>query len=145
MESRWCTACAKPFVPRSQSPHQTYCPEPDCQRERRRLWQKAKRISDPDYLENQLQAQRAWNGRNPDYWRAYRADHPAYVATNRLKQRTRNDQGAMSPVAKMDASAAAIPLQDGLYTLTLLDPVGVAKMGVWTVRLTLAVGSSGSP
>ena len=145
MESRWCTACAKPFVPRSQSPHQTYCPEQDCQRERRRLWQKAKRSSDPDYLQNQLQAQRAWNSRNPDYWRAYRADHPAYVATNRLKQRTRNDHGTVSPVAKMDASAAALPFQDGLYTLTLLDPAGIAKMGVWTVRLTLAAGASASP
>lgn len=145
MESRWCTACAKPFFPRSQSPHQTYCPEQDCQRERRRLWQKAKRSSDPDYLQNQLQAQRAWNARNPDYWRAYRADHPAYVATNRLKQRTRNNHGEMLPIAKMDPSATALPFQNGLYTLTLLDPAGIAKMGVWTVRLTLAAGASASP
>lgn len=136
MESRWCTACAAAFVPRAQSPRQTYCTEPACQRERRRLWQNAKRRSDPDYLENQMQAQKAWSERNVDYWRSYRASHPAYTADNRVKQQAR--RAAKNPaVAKMDALPVAASLVEGVYQLTALDPDTLAKMGVWAVHLTL--------
>ena len=142
MENRWCTACAKPFQPRPQSPRQTYCTAAPCQLERRRLWQKAKRTSDPDYLENQLQAQRAWNSRNADYWRTYRSEHPAYVDANRLKQRQRNEARRDLRVAKMDASMVRNPPPNGMYTLTLIEPLGPAKMGVWIVYLTLVATPS---
>ena len=57
MEDRWCNACGIKFSPRAQSPHQAYCAQPDCQRERKRVWQQAKRRSDPDYTVNQSKSQ----------------------------------------------------------------------------------------
>ncbi len=141
MESRWCTFCAAAFVPRAQSPRQSYCTQPACQRERRRLWQIAKRRSDPDYLENQLSAQRAWNSRNAQYWRAYRLSNPAYTEENRQKQQARRAAKADSGVAKMDASTSPAPLEEGIYRLTALHPVTLAKMDVWTIHLTLVVAA----
>lgn len=137
MESRWCTFCAAAFVPRAQCPRQSYCTQPACQRERRRLWQKAKRRSDPDYLDNQLSAQRAWSARNADYWRAYRLKNPAYTEGNRLKQQARRAAKAGASVAKMDPSPLAVTPVNGTYRLTALHPVTLAKMDVWTVLLTL--------
>ena len=66
MERKRCTACKRSFHPRPQTPRQTYCKAPACQRERRRRWQQQKRHADPDYRENQARAQRAWLERNPD-------------------------------------------------------------------------------
>lgn len=142
MDNRWCTACGAAFLPRAQAPHQSYCAEPACQRERRRLWQKAKRRSDPDYLENQIQAQRAWVERNPDYWAAYREKNPGYTAQNRADQRGRNAKRRTSKIAKMDASPAAPVLDAGIYELRPLDKETFAKMGVWTVQLTVLSASS---
>jgi hypothetical protein len=109
-----------------------YCALPDCQRERRRLWQIAKRRSDPDYLANQARAQKAWSERNPGYWHAYRETNPDYARRNRAQQRARNQRRV---IAKMDSSTPAAP-PAGIYELRLLhgDP-GVAKKDVWVVSL----------
>jgi hypothetical protein len=133
MATRWCSSCGQAFAPVPQVPRQMYCALPDCQRERRRLWQIAKRRSDPDYLANQARAQRAWAERNPGYWRAYRDDHPDYASGNRAQQRTRNRQRV---IAKMDASPLSLP--GGIYELRLLGAdIRIAKKDVWLVSLRL--------
>jgi hypothetical protein len=138
MESRWCNACGNAFQPRAQAPRQSYCTNPECQRERRRLWQQAKRRSDPDYLDNQLNAQRAWALRNPGYWRAWRARHPGYVEQNRQLQQARNRKGQSQSIANVDVSPLIAPrLPEGIYELRSLDPNVLAKMGVWTVQLAV--------
>ena len=81
-----CAACNKPFKTRSQCPRQAYCARAECQRERRRRWQRAKRLTDPDYKYNQRNAQRAWARRNSAYWRKYRRTHPEYCERNRQQQ-----------------------------------------------------------
>ncbi len=58
MEQRRCVACRELFHPRPQSPEQTFCAAAQCQRERKRRWQKARRASDPDYRDNDVQANR---------------------------------------------------------------------------------------
>lgn len=73
MEERWCSACGELFHPRPQCPGQSYCSKVSCQKERKLLWQRIKRKSDPDYVANQAKANSAWAKRNPDYWRRYRA------------------------------------------------------------------------
>lgn len=133
MENRWCTACGCQFSPNARSPKQSYCTKPECQRERRRLWQQLKRRTDPDYLENQARAQHAWCQRNPAYWRTYRARHPDYAEKNRQKQRQRQ----ASQLAKMDSVNPAASLVTGLYQLCVLDALGVAKMDPLTVRITV--------
>lgn len=90
MEKRRCAACRRAFYPRAQAPGQRYCSAAACQRERRRRWQGEKRRSDPAYRENQRRAQRSWAERHPEYWRGYRAEHAAYVAANRARQRERD-------------------------------------------------------
>ena len=118
MQSRRCTACGHAFRPRPQVPQQKYCPTSDCQRERRRFWQKVKRESDPDYRDNQARAQQAWLERNPDYWREYRRTHPEYRERNRLLQRERNDQRTKSLIARMDGSMPELPLTSGIYRIS---------------------------
>ena len=74
--TRRCACCGQPFQPRPQVPNQTYCSSAECQRVRKLRWQQAKLRDDPDYRDNQRDAQRAWFDRHPGYWRAYRAANP---------------------------------------------------------------------
>ncbi|VTU43152.1 hypothetical protein [Variovorax sp. RA8] len=137
MATRWCSSCGQAFVPAPQVPRQMYCALPDCQRERRRLWQIAKRRSDPDYLANQAHAQKAWSERNPEYWRTYRDTNPNYASGNRAQQRARNRKRV---IAKMDSSPP--PLPAGIYELRLLQAApGIAKKDVWVVSLRVLPSS----
>ena len=137
---KWCSACGQPFAPRPQTPRQTYCGEPDCQRARRNLWQRTRRQSDPDYIDNQAQAHRAWAQRNAGYWRTYRAAHPEYVERNRQQQAARRANGRH--VAKEASLPGAPPLANqpagGLYHLTFLSPIDVANNNACLVRLSPA-------
>lgn len=96
-----------------------------------------KRLSDPDYLENQSLAQSAWTGRNAQYWRNYRETHPDYVAKNRTKQKERNRANRDAKVAKSDVSKPQTPLESGVYRLNVLAQPEIAKSDVWLVQLTL--------
>lgn len=145
MESRQCTTCGEAFRPRPQVPEQCYCPAPACQRDRRRQWQKAKRESDPDYRDNQARAQRAWLGRNPDYWREYRRTHPQYSDRNRIQQRERNDRRRERLIAKMDVSTPIFPLFSGLYRISQVPSAGIAKMDPWVAEITLLSVLSDQP
>ncbi len=135
MENKQCVACSQPFQPRPQVPHQSYCSAPDCQRERRRQWQRLKLQTDPDYQGNQSRAQQAWSQRNPNYWREYREVHPQYVERNRALQHERNAKTVVGSIAKMDASKPGIPLPSGIYRLSLVADAEIAKMDVWTVEI----------
>lgn len=66
--SKQCQSCGHPFTPRPQNPNQTYCTDPECQRERRRRWQQQKRRDDADYRDNDARASKAWAIDNPEYW-----------------------------------------------------------------------------
>jgi hypothetical protein len=105
--------------------------EPACQRERRRCWQRVKRQNDPDYQDNQARAQRAWQKRNPDYWRDYRREHPQYRERNCSQQRERNARRRECLIAKMDASTPVFPVPSGIYRIGPLPATGIAKMGAW--------------
>lgn len=128
---RRCAACGRTFKVLPQVPDQSYCPEPACQRERRKLWQRERRLADPDYRDNQAQAQQAWLGRNPDYWRDYRERHPEYAQANRARSRDRSREQRDGKFAKMDVSPppdATASLPPGLYMLRVIDGQAFAKM-----------------
>lgn len=135
MENKCCTACGQSFRPHPQVPNQSYCSDDQCQRERRRRWQRDKLKTDADYRDNQSRAQRAWLERNPEYWREYREAHPEYVERNRNQQRDRAAPVQVLDVAKMDASNPPLPLPSGVYHLSLVTDSGIAKMDVWTVEI----------
>ncbi len=126
-----CACCGKPFAPRPQVPGQAYCSDPDCQRARKRQWQRAKLQSDPDYRDNQRAAQQAWSQRNPDYWRGYRADRPDYAQRNREQQRSR-DQARNDDLAKMDVC----DLPPGLYRITRHPAFPRESGASWVVEIT---------
>jgi hypothetical protein len=138
---RRCIWCGKRFRPRREN--HRYCSEPGCQRVRKNRWQRVKIREDADYRENQRAAQKVWRLKHPDYSRAYRSRHPAYVESNRLRQSTRRRKlcgfsGSVNDaVAKMDATTKQPPVLSGRYKLV---PIGVAKMDAITVHLSILEG-----
>ena len=98
-----CLCCKKPFHRHPAVPHQQYCSDAECQKTRKRKWQKEKLSRDSDYRANQASAQRQWRSRNKGYWREYRRRNPAYTEKNRMGQRERNRRRRSGAgIAKMD-------------------------------------------
>lgn len=131
MEEKRCAHCGCPLDLNPRVKNQRYCGKKECQRARKRLWQKAKMATDPDYRANQQECNKAWRGRNPDYWRNYRKNHPRYVERNRLLQKARRRRH----VAKMDASGPDLFVRTGTYWL--IPEKGVAKMDAFTRKVVL--------
>ena len=119
-----CAHCGRLFNPNPRVKNQHYCSEKECQRARKRLWQKRKLADDPDYKANQKDAQKTWREKNPHYWKEYRKRSPQYVENNRNRQRERRRGGS---VAKMDASGMDLTLESGTYFI-IPASAGVAKM-----------------
>ena len=46
MQKKLCAQCGKSFLPRPQTPDQSYCSEPKCQKARHKRWVDEKRKSD---------------------------------------------------------------------------------------------------
>lgn len=131
MEEKRCAHCGCPLDLNPRVKNQRYCGKKECQRARKRLWQKAKMATDPDYRANQQECNKAWRGRNPDYWRNYRKNHPRYVERNRLLQKARRRRR----VAKMDASWADSFVRTGTYWL--IPEKGVVKMDTFARKVVL--------
>lgn len=124
---RRCAACGKLFKVLPQVPDQSYCAEPACQRERRKLWQRIRRAEDPDYRDNQARAQEAWLERNPDYWRDYRRRNPEYTERNRERQRTRSQERRDVHAPRLATEFGSEVPAPGLYRLTVVAVGGFAK------------------
>jgi len=142
MDRTRCAACGELFTPRRNVPDQKYCSKRECQRERRRRWQRQKLKEDPDYRANQAAAQRRWRERHPEYWRRYRQSHPAYTERNRKQQLQRNrkrGQDVTSPsppaIAKMDAYEAQTVVSSGTYRLIPVAGGAIAKMDAYLVQM----------
>lgn len=63
-----CAHCGNSFLPRPQTPDQSYCSDPQCQKARRKRWVDEKRKSDFIFRDNQSRTQKAWMERNPDFY-----------------------------------------------------------------------------
>ena len=131
MEEKRCAHCGCPLDSNPRAKNQRYCGKKECQRARKKSWQKGKMATDPDYKANQQECQKTWRGGNPDYWRKYRESHPRYEDRNRVLQKARRGRHA----AKMDASE--MDLFAGIGHL-LPDPGGgVAKMDASARKVVL--------
>lgn len=108
-----CSRCKEKFLSHPAVKNQQYCGNSECQKARKRKWQKEKLKSDPDYRENQAASQREWRRRNRDYWKKYRKRNPAYRERNRLRQRERR-------IAKMDEQMSETIISSGRYRLVPL-------------------------
>lgn len=127
-----CPHCGKRFLPNPAVLNQQYCGSADCQKARKRKWQKQKLKNDPDYRDNQAAAQKAWRRRNKDYWRAYRKKNETYAEQNRLCQKERNRQRRR--IAKMDELRAKSLISPGHYRLVPLYGK-IAKMDELIVEI----------
>ena len=110
-------ACRCLFLPNPHVKNHRYCKKKDCQRVRKRFWQRQKMKHDPDYRDNQREAQQCWMEHNRDYWRRYRGQHPEYVKRNRLLQTERDRRRRIGNLAKMDASEQISFVKPGSYYL----------------------------
>ena len=135
MEKR-CECCKRGFIPHPAVRDQRYCSHRDCQKARKRKWQKEKLANDSDYRANQAEAQRQWRSRNKDYWKRYREDHPAYTERNRMAQKERNRRRQPgSEIAKMEELKGETLIPSGRYRLVPLCNEGIAKMDELIVEL----------
>lgn len=142
-----CAACDDLFTPRRNVLNQRFCSKPECQRERRRRWQRKKLREDADYRANQAAAQQRWQKHHANYWRHYRQTHPQYTARNREQQRQRNrkrGRGATGPsppvIAKMDEYASQKAIVTGTYRLIPVTGSGIAKMNEYFVEMRVLSG-----
>ncbi|MEN8132734.1 MAG: hypothetical protein ABFS45_21635 [Pseudomonadota bacterium] len=148
MEKRRCAACCKLFHPCPQSPKQKFCSAAECQRERKRRWQKARRAADSDYRDNDVRANRQWRRRHPDYWRDYRRHHPQRVIRNREKQRERDrvrrlkaSQPPPGPdLANEDASSLPFSVETGTYRMIPVTGGDLANEHACLVKIALVSG-----
>jgi len=126
------------------------CFNPDCQKARRKYWQRRKIQNDDDYKKNQAIAQKAWATRNPDYWRNYRSAHPEYIERNRWQQKRRNIKSRYSlsltenepkMIAKMDDLEGESSIKSGYYMLYPISTGKIAKMDEILVKIDVIAAS----
>lgn len=115
MKTFQCKACRRILPVTSKNPEQQYCSRIDCQRARKRAWQRKKRDTDPDYRQNQIDAQKRWLDRHPDYWRGYR------------KRSQRSPPPPESPAAKMDG----FPQKTSFFQGNTSSPLSKIRMSRW--------------
>lgn len=141
MVRKRCKHCRTLFCPSPRNPNQKYCSDPECQRARKRDWQRRKMQEDKAYRLNQKDAQERWAAKRPDYWRNYRKQHPEYVKRNREKQQRRNrvNRGLniiAEQIAKMDALPGKEIDISGYYGLVTLPDLLIAKMDAKIIKIT---------
>ena len=78
---------------------QKACPKNTCRRQRKRTTDRQWRRRNPDWFSDHRPKVRLWARNYPQYWKRYRASHPAY----RAKERHRMRQTRVLRVAKQDA------------------------------------------
>lgn len=142
-----CVHCDSPLPPGKRNPKQQYCGRLECQRARKRKWQKEKLQSDPCYKENQKQANKDWQKNNPAYWQGYRSRNSEYAERNRVKSRDRMRLRrqvvlAVQKFAKMDASFVDERRLSGYYALLPFGDM-FAKMDVKILKVDVAVSFPG--
>lgn len=140
MERR-CEHCGELFIPRKNVAHQRYCSKNGCQEARRSQWRKRKLLSDPDYRDNQYDAQKRWRDSHREYWSRYRASHPEYVERNRALQRERNHRRRGSVIAKSDELTSRNFMESGYYRLIPAGREAIAKSDEYLVRLDVLPGT----
>jgi hypothetical protein len=128
-----CLACGKEFTPHPQVRNHSFCSAPECQRERHRRWQKAKRAQDANYRKVDAEYNQAWAYEHPDYWGQYREKNPDYVKRNREQQQKRNHKDRKASGSLKEGELSSFPA--GRYQLIRIDAAGIANGNAWIVEI----------
>lgn len=147
MHQRICGSCHARFTPDHRIANQKYCSRKECQKYRRRQWQRKHLAEDEAYRENQKSAQERWKEKHPEYMREYRANHPQYRererkrrkdAHRRVREAVENHKEMeRSGAVKMDASMMQVPVGSGIYRIQPLRGGDAVKMDECFVQLTV--------
>lgn len=129
-----CAHCSCLFFPNPRVKRQRYCGKKECQRARKRLWQRDKLARDPDYKLNRRESNEQWRTRHPGYWRDYRLRNPEYAVRNRELQKVRDSREI--DLAKMDALEPQALVMQGTYYL-VPESANLAKMDESAVKVYL--------
>ncbi len=121
MGERRCRYCEKTFRPSKYQPQQAVCNEAGCQKRRRSEYRQQKLSTDEEYKQVCRDSSRKWRSRNPDYWKQYREKHPASVAQNRHKQKTRDRKRHLSNLAN---NTSVLDLKHSAASIWLLSSEG---------------------
>jgi len=132
---------------------QKYCGKPECQRARKRKWQREKMKSDEEYKKKQTEQIKCWREKHlwHNYMSQYRETHPDYVEINRKKQKGRNEKRKEREksfenenIVKMDAlSASSIKTRHYRMRSMKRDSQGnIVKMDTLYVELKQIKGLS---
>lgn len=137
-----CSHCGRERPRNYRLAEQTYCSAAECQKLRRREYQKRKRAEAPAYARAQSACQAAWRKRTAAlYQRAYRKAHPEYVEQNRRQQRERNRKRRMhEPSLVIVKMNSCMPVAAGTYLLTpchVRPAKVIVKMNSCLVQLAL--------
>ena len=131
-----CLCCNRRFTAHPAVRNQLYCGDAECQKARRRTWQKEKLANDDVYRQNQASAQQQWQSRNKGYWSEYRKRNPAYTERNRIGQKERNRRKRSRPmIAKMDEHGAEKVITSGRYKLVPVCGAMIANMDELIVEI----------
>ena len=83
-----CRHCRCPFQPDPRiGEAQKVCSRAVCQRARRRAALRLWRVLHPENVRIHAKRGHAWAEANPDYWRRYRQEHPAYYQQDLFRRR----------------------------------------------------------
>ena len=100
MTPRCCPYCQSVFLPSPRRPDQAICSEVPCQSRRRNEYRRQKRRGDPEYAEVVRDSRRKWRQAHPEYQQTYRQNHPQAVASNRQRQRQRDEKRRVGKLVK---------------------------------------------
>jgi hypothetical protein len=92
---------------------QLYCRDRDCQRQRRREYQRTRLHSQPTYDQKQRNCRTRWRRHKvslAEYQRVYRMNHPDYTAKNRQQQHQRNAKRRHKVDSKPDLVSTLAPV-----------------------------------
>jgi len=119
---RSCCGCQQSFEPSKYRPDQSFCSQPDCQRQRRAEYHRCKIETDPVYAGVVNDSRKKWREAHPDYQKAYRLSHDAAVERNRQLQRQRDDKRRVQSLVKNNL---ALDLKRSTAGVWLIGPAAL--------------------
>jgi len=139
-QKRRCKHCSRLFNPSPKVANHRYCNQKQCQKARKRAWQKRRIDQDPVYRKDQEEARQLWRENNPGYWQKYRERNKKYADRNREKQkdrdrRRRDPTRRQAEIAKMDAKKQENKSLSGAYRLIPLTASPLANMDAIIVEI----------
>ena len=133
-----CAHCKRLVPANPRCKNQTYCGRKECQRARKRKWQRQKMETDSDYRENQRDCQQHWRENNRDYWRNYRSRNKRYCIRNRLRQKIRDRKHRTQHVlAKMDTLLSGVlPITGRCFILPSLAKMDALEVDIIPITVS---------